>query len=86
MFNPPSRVLADLEASVVATADTPPSREQTDNEPRYIPELNEGDGVKHDIFGVGTVLEIEGETATIYFKGRGTKKLNVAFAPIVKLE
>jgi DNA helicase-2/ATP-dependent DNA helicase PcrA len=86
MFNPPSRFLADLEASVVATADTPPSREQTDNEPRYIPELNEGDGVKHDIFGVGTVLEIEGETATIYFKGRGTKKLNVAFAPIVKLE
>jgi hypothetical protein len=86
MFNPPSRFLSDLEASVAALADTPPSRQEINDEPRYVPELNEGDGVKHDLFGVGTVLEVTGETATIYFKGKGTKRLNVAFAPIVKLE
>jgi transcription elongation factor GreA-like protein len=55
------------------------------NEPRYVPELNEGDGVRHQIFGVGTVMEIEGDTAVIYFKGKGTRKLNISFAPLEKL-
>jgi DNA helicase-2/ATP-dependent DNA helicase PcrA len=55
------------------------------NEPRYVPELGEGDAVKHELFGVGTILEMDGDTATIYFKGKGTKKLNIAFAPIEKL-
>ncbi len=53
-----------------------------DGEPRYVPELNEGDKVKHAVFGVGTVLEIQGDTAVIYFKGKGSKKINIAFAPI----
>lgn len=86
MFNPPSRFLADLEASILAPIDLLPDNQPANAEPRYIPELNEGDGVKHEVFGVGTVLEVEGETATIYFKGKGTKKLNIAFAPIVKIE
>lgn len=55
-------------------------------EPRYVPDINEGDGVKHQLFGMGTVLEMDGDTATIYFKGKGTKKLNVAFAPLEKIE
>jgi DNA helicase-2/ATP-dependent DNA helicase PcrA len=55
------------------------------NEPRYVPELNEGDGVRHKLFGLGTVLEVDGDTATIYFKGKGTRKLNTSFAPIEKL-
>ena len=28
-------------------------------EPRYVPELNEGDNVRHQLFGDGTVLEID---------------------------
>jgi DNA helicase-2/ATP-dependent DNA helicase PcrA len=55
------------------------------NELRYVPELNEGDGVRHQIFGVGTVMEIEGDTAVVYFKGKGARKLNIAFAPLEKL-
>lgn len=55
------------------------------DEPRYVPELNEGDGVRHQLFGVGTIVEMDGDNATIYFKGKGTKKLNIAFAPIEKL-
>ena len=55
------------------------------DEPRYVPELNEGDGVRHKLFGMGTVLEIDGDTAVIYFKGKGTRKLNVSFAPLEKL-
>ncbi|HSX00397.1 MAG TPA: UvrD-helicase domain-containing protein [Patescibacteria group bacterium] len=56
-----------------------------DGEPRYVPELTVGDEVRHQVFGVGTVVELEGDNATIYFKGKGTKKLNIAFAPIKKL-
>ena len=55
------------------------------DEPSYVPDLNEGDGVRHQIFGRGTVMEIEGDTAVIYFKGKGTRKLNISFAPLEKL-
>ena len=55
------------------------------DEPRYIPELHEGDKVRHQLFGTGTVVDMDGETATIYFKGKGTRKLNTAFAPLEKL-
>lgn len=55
------------------------------DEPRYVPELNEGDTVKHQLFGVGTIVEMDGDNATIYFKGKGAKKLNIGFAPLEKL-
>ena len=87
--NPPSRFIADLDGAV----STPSSdyglfghtSVQAEPEPRYVPELDEGDGVRHQLFGVGTVVELEGDNATIYFKGKGTKKLNIAFAPLEKL-
>jgi DNA helicase-2/ATP-dependent DNA helicase PcrA len=87
--NPPSRFLSDIDAAALAApafdslGSTYTSASQ---EVHYVPELNEGDGVRHQLFGVGTVMEIEGETATIYFKGKGSKKLNIAFAPLEKLE
>ncbi len=56
-----------------------------DNEPRYVPDLVEGDGVSHQLFGEGTIVELSGEIAAIYFKGKGLKKLNIAFAPLKKL-
>ena len=55
------------------------------HEPRYIPELHEGDTVRHEVFGTGTVVEMQGDMAAIYFKGKGLKKLNTAFAPLKKL-
>ncbi|MBP9761757.1 UvrD-helicase domain-containing protein [Candidatus Saccharibacteria bacterium] len=57
----------------------------TSDEIRYLPELIEGDAVRHQLFGTGTVVEMMGDTAAIYFKGKGLKKLNIAFAPIEKL-
>lgn len=66
--------------------DEPASSPQTDpNEIRYVPDLNEGDSVRHQIFGAGTVMELDGDNATIYFKGKGAKKLNISFAPLEKL-
>lgn len=55
------------------------------DEPRYVPDLNEGDVVSHELFGQGTIVELQGDTAAIYFKGKGLKKLNIAFAPLKKL-
>lgn len=99
--NPPSRFLSEIDGDFQAMADTASysfgqnynqpyedpgfSSQAARDEVRYVPELNEGDGVRHKLFGMGTVLEIEGDTAVIYFKGKGTRKLNISFAPIEKL-
>lgn len=64
-------------------ADTPAA--PVSDEPRYVPDLNEGDTVKHQLFGIGTIVELDGDNATIYFKGKGAKKLNIGFAPLEKL-
>ncbi len=56
-----------------------------DDEPRYVADYEEGDIVEHQLFGRGTVVEIDGDNLAIYFAGKGTKKLNASFAPIKKL-
>lgn len=97
--NPPSRFISELGPAAnmtdSAVLDFPGFARSTEMysslqaiaeaEPRYVPDLEEGDGVKHQLFGVGTVVELQGDNATIYFKGKGTKKLNIAFAPLEKL-
>jgi DNA helicase-2/ATP-dependent DNA helicase PcrA len=97
--NPPSRFLSEIDgqtqtAPSISSGFSRPNPfandgetqyAPVDDEPQYLPELNEGDNVKHSVFGVGTVLEMDGENATIYFRGKGTKKLNVAFAPLEKI-
>jgi DNA helicase-2/ATP-dependent DNA helicase PcrA len=96
--NPPSRFLSEIDSSFVTTNEHEPefsfqSNYQGDeprvmadpNEVRYVPELNEGDGVRHQVFGIGTVMELDGDTAVIYFKGKGARKLNISFAPLEKL-
>ncbi len=89
--NPPSRFLSEIEGEThIATGFEAPLPQSftpaaPSDEPRYVPELNEGDSVRHQLFGLGTVVEINGDNATIYFKGKGPKKLNTAFAPLEKL-
>ncbi len=92
--NPPSRFLSEVDGQVqydtASFGFTPPVATESLfapnlNEPRYVPELHEGDAVKHQVFGEGTVVEMEGDTANIFFKGKGLKKLNTAFAPLEKL-
>jgi len=98
--NPPSRFISEIDSQFQVDSmgsgslwqstqnyqeeQTHPSYEA--DEPHYVPELNEGDQVKHQIFGIGTVLDIEGDNVTIYFKGKGSKKLNLGFAPLEKLK
>lgn len=93
--NPPSRFLSEIDSDFQALNNSeyePPARsfnfpeeQHANNEVRVVPELEEGDSVRHQIFGVGTVMELAGETAVIYFKGKGTRKLNIGFAPLEKL-
>ncbi len=89
--NPPSRFLSEIDGQFQPHSFGSfepvglPEAEVFDDEPRYVPELNEGDGVRHQVFGEGTVMELDGENATIYFKGKGAKKLNISFAPLEKL-
>ncbi len=99
--NPPSRFLSEIDGSFQIdsislggsawqntydqTVEDGYGQMPSYDEPQYIPELYEGDTVKHDVFGTGTVVEMQGETAIIYFKGKGTKRLNTAFAPLKKV-
>ncbi len=85
--NPPSRFLSEIDGEF--QNGRPPEDHMPDanpaREPRYVPDLSEGDSVRHQIFGKGTVMEIEDDTAVVYFKGKGTRKLNISFAPLEKL-
>ena len=93
--NAPSRFLSEIDGQSQAVSGNEPTysfQPTTSNpqasqnmETRYVPDLSEGDSVKHQLFGVGTVMEIEGDNAVIYFKGKGTRKLNISFAPLEKL-
>ncbi len=88
-YNPPSRFLSEIEGDTQELAydggSYPRPSDEHNQEPSYIPELAEGDGVRHQVFGSGTVMEVDGDTAVIYFRGKGAKKLNIAFAPLEKL-
>jgi len=98
--NPPSRFLSEIDAeSINLTSDLNTSmnailspagifmgaNKPSVDEPRYVPDLEEGDKVRHQVFGRGTVMEIDGDVAAVYFKGKGVKKLNIVFAPLKKL-
>ena len=90
--NPPSRFLSEIDSEFQSDSiyDTPApgmlgAPSQDNQEPHYVPDLNEGDAVRHQVFGPGTIMEIEGDNVVVYFKGRGSKKLNISFAPLEKI-
>lgn len=97
--NPPSRFLAEVDGEFIQDSGSWQSGQTleklqedfslevkiADSESRYVPELHEGDSVKHEVFGEGRVLAVDGDNVAVYFKGKGAKKLNVAFAPLQKI-
>lgn len=89
--NPPSRFLGEIEVSEIAPAEvgsgyrsslTPEPRIEYDDETVSVVV---GDGVKHQVFGIGVVTHVDGTVVTVAFRGKGVKKLNIAFAPLEKL-
>jgi len=89
--NPPSRFLSEVDGKFLAHTSPlagsmfAPSAPASSTEPRYVADLAEGDTVRHQLFGIGTVMEVDGDNVAVYFKGKGAKKLNTAFAPLEKL-
>lgn len=77
--SPLGRVPSDSEYNPWAGAEYDQSTEAN------LPQLQAGDAVKHQLFGTGKVLSIDGETASIYFSKAGNKQLNISFAPLEKL-
>lgn len=88
-YNPPSRFLDDMEiGTTVETEDAamlPRPASPFSNEPRVVldeADFEVGDKVRHQLFGVGTVLAIDGTILKISFGSKGVKTLNAAFAPL----
>lgn len=89
--NPPSRFLSEIDGQTTAIEPLPTSgifsqeKPMISTEPRYVVELNQGDSVKHQVFGVGTVMDVDGDNVAVLFKSKGIKRLNTTFAPLEKL-
>ncbi|MCA9324522.1 UvrD-helicase domain-containing protein [Candidatus Saccharibacteria bacterium] len=88
--NPPSRFLSEIDGNVQTDAGFEYGmlggpQPTTADEPRYIPDLNPGDGVRHKQFGTGTVTEVSGDNVAVRFGNGAVRKLNVSFAPLEKI-
>lgn len=94
--NVPSRFLSEIDGQFQQSAPTFGFGEgavqpfeavtATSDETRYVPDLEQGDRVRHGVFGEGTIMEMDGDNAAVYFtRLRSMKKLNVSFAPLEKL-
>lgn len=84
--NPPSRFLAEVDgesSSIAPLSDV--GTLSANDEPRYVLELVEGDRVNHQVFGQGTVMEVDGDNVAIHFKNKGMKKLSLTFAHLDKV-
>ena len=85
LYNTPSRFISDVDSSSVpASVPFGSFNEPTLVLDEEIVELNFGDTVKHDAFGVGKVTAVDGQTISVLF-GNSTKKLNAAFARLQKM-
>lgn len=85
--NPPSRFLDDMGGeATIPEVFSPFEAQNAVDDTGYVPEpalaVEVGAKVRHQIFGVGTVVEVEGEMLSIAFSGKGVKKLNASFAPL----
>ena len=87
--NPPSRFIGEIDTVEVAPVVN--TRLYSSDEVTYEPNQDEfvdleiGDRVKHQVFGVGTIEDIDGTVVAVKFHSKGVKKLNVAFAPLEKI-
>jgi DNA helicase II / ATP-dependent DNA helicase PcrA len=78
-YNPVSRFIKELKTSEVSAPNAGSAVAQ--NNTTY----DEGDGVKHALYGAGRVIEVSGDQVVVNFFGKGIKVMNIAFAPLEKL-
>jgi DNA helicase II / ATP-dependent DNA helicase PcrA len=90
--NPPSRFLKEVPAELVDDRSGErggPSRRVAARADHDGPDVAPGDRIRHPTFGPGKVLELSGtpgsEEALIRFDEYGTKRLLLAYAPLVRV-
>lgn len=87
-YNPPSRFMSDI-GSAQAAPIQPAYGTSSFGEPEIVYDDAEGYEtgmkVRHQLFGTGTVVAVDGMTLSIAFNGKGIKKLNAAFAPLERV-
>ena len=87
----PSRFLAEIPDDQLTRTTTPrtPTGDWPD-EDRPVPAVAVGDHVRHKTFGMGRVLEVDGEgpraIVTVRFDGAGTKRLALGYAPLTVVQ
>lgn len=84
LYNPPSRFITDVDAANTPSSPSFLEKEATVVMDEEAIDLNLGDTVKHDVFGKGKVVNVDGQTISVSF-ANGTKKLNAAFARLQKI-
>ena len=97
--NPPSQFLVDITAEIIESDERLQRPLVSTSDLHYTPipvedydspgvELQNGDKVAHQSFGVGTVLSIMGGIVQIRFNNPkyGVKKLALSIAPLTKIE
>lgn len=86
-YNPPSRFLDDMEITTISSEEAVMGG--LTSEPRVVLDedlgLSVGDQVRHQLFGQGTVEQIDGQILRVRFGSRGVKTLNAGFAPLQKI-
>lgn len=91
--NLPSRFIADIPEEIIDQTNNGKvtkaqdffNDEQFSQEEFESPNLNEGDLVRHPLFGEGKVVSIDDSEATIQFNRVGQKTLNLQYAPLHKI-
>jgi DNA helicase-2/ATP-dependent DNA helicase PcrA len=85
--NPPSRFILDVPSELLSDGESQSASTFGQlREPTFVNlELNPGDEIEHAKFGKGIVSSVDGDEIVATFRGLGTKKLSLAFAPITKV-
>ena len=83
-YNAPSRFLADMGTAVATTS----AAARYQDEPQYdmVPDFDIGERVSSLQFGEGEIIDIDGLAVTVRFDSGQSKKLNVEYAKLTRLE
>lgn len=86
-YNPPSRFIADMGATVMMTNPEPQIMGYKEEPTFYSDELgfDVGDRVRSAAFGDGEIIDVDGMAVTIAFLNGQTKKLNAEYAQLKKI-
>lgn len=86
-YNPPSRFLDDMGPGVAIAPSAGSPDFVPDDEPFYdIPGFDIGDRIRSAQFGTGEIVDIDGMAVGVRFDSGSTKKLNIEYARLEKID